>query len=169
MVVDAGLTPGLEVVVVNPEGLLVQLYLCPLRVLAPIVMEEPLQILVSFPAFTEGSVFTMIFFADEYAEQPFASMVFTESLEELFTVIDCEVSPVDHKYFLAAVADKLTDPPWQNVVEPLEVIVGITGVLTTIFNEEDQAEHPLISVVFTESAEFVFITIDLEVSPVDHR
>ena len=61
-----------------------------------------------------------------------ASIVLTESLEELFTLMDCVVSPVDHKYFLAAVADKLTDPPWQNVVELPEVIVGIVGVLTVI-------------------------------------
>ena len=75
-------------------------------------------------------VLTTTFVGMEYAEHPLISVVLTESLEELFTLMDCVVSPVDHKYFLDIEADKLTDPPWQNVVELPDVIVGVVGVLT---------------------------------------
>ena len=39
---------------VNPEGLLVQLYVLPLTEEAPMVAELPEQILLALPAFAEG-------------------------------------------------------------------------------------------------------------------
>jgi hypothetical protein len=47
-------------------------------------------------------------------------------------VIDCVVSPVDHKYELPVLEVKITDPPEQNVVELPAVIVGVAGNAFTV-------------------------------------
>ena len=61
------------------------------------------------------------------------------------------VSPVDHKLPLAEDDVKFTDPPSQNVVEPLGVTVGAAGAgLTVTFVAADVAEQPLPSVNVTE-------------------
>ena len=61
MVVAAGLTLGLLLVEVNPEGLLVQLYVCPLVELAPTLTEVPLQIVLALATLAEGRGLTVIF------------------------------------------------------------------------------------------------------------
>ena len=67
------------------------------------------------------------------------------------TVIICVVAPVDQRLPLAEDDVKFTDPPAQNVVEPLGVIVGAEGVgFTVTFVAADVAEHPFPSVNVTE-------------------
>ncbi len=56
--------------------------------------------------------------------------------------MDCVVSPVDHK--LSVVEDELktTEPPEQNVVAPLAVMVGRAGIgFTVIEIDAEPAEH----------------------------
>ena len=49
------------------------------------------------------------------------------------TVIDCVVSPVDHRFPVEAEDVSTTDPPAeQKVVGPLAVIVGILGIGFTV-------------------------------------
>lgn len=43
--------------------------------------------------------------------------------------MDCVVSPVDHKYVLAADEVKVTEPPEQKVVGPPGVMIGVAGAL----------------------------------------
>jgi hypothetical protein len=46
------------------------------------------------------------------------------------TVIDCVVAPVDQSHDVAALAERVTLPPLQNVVGPLGVMVGFGGAFT---------------------------------------
>ncbi|MNR55432.1 hypothetical protein D3C85_1758020 [compost metagenome] len=59
--------------------------------------------------------------------------------------MDCVVSPVDHKFPVAADEVNTTEPPAeQKVVAPLAVIVGTAGIgLTVTFVEEiDSVKQP---------------------------
>jgi hypothetical protein len=47
-------------------------------------------------------------------------------------VIDCVVSPVDQVFPDAALEVKVTEPPWQKVVGPLEEMVGVVGFEFTV-------------------------------------
>ena len=64
-------------------------------------------------------------------------------------MIDCEVSPELHKYAAPALAVKVTLPPWQNVVDPLAVIVGVGNGFTVTTVEVDVAVHPSALVTVT--------------------
>ena len=68
------------------------------------------------------------------------------------TVMDCVVSPVDHKFPVVAEEVKTTDPPAeQNVVGPPAVIVGIVGIgftVTLIVFEATDEQGP--STIVTE-------------------
>lgn len=48
------------------------------------------------------------------------------------TVMDCVVSPVDHKFPVAEEEVRTTEFPLQNVVAPLAVIVGTAGIGLTV-------------------------------------
>ena len=65
-------------------------------------------------------------------------------------MIDGVVSPLDHRYELAALAVSVTLPPAQSVVGPLALIVAVGNGLTVTFVEADVAEHPLALVTVTE-------------------
>ena len=58
--------------------------------------------------------------------------------------MDCVVAPLDQKLLLGDEDVNVTDPPAQNVVEPLAVIVGTAGiVLTMTFTGDEAADvHP---------------------------
>src|SRR3989338_2618222 len=64
-------------------------------------------------------------------EQPF-SITSTVKFPEVVTVMNCVVSPVDHKLSVADDEVRTTDPPAQNVVGPLAEMVGVAGVGFTV-------------------------------------
>jgi len=47
-------------------------------------------------------------------------------------VIDCVVAPFDHTFPVADDDVKVTLPPWQKVVAPDAVIVGVAGIGFTV-------------------------------------
>ncbi|MNE12170.1 hypothetical protein D3C80_1049530 [compost metagenome] len=66
-------------------------------------------------------------------------------------MIDCVVSPVDHRFPVAADEVSVTDPPAQKVVELPAVIVGTAGIgftVTLIVFETAEVHDP--SITFTE-------------------
>ena len=78
-------------------------------------------------------------------EQPFV-MTSTVKLPEVETVIDCVVSPVDHKLSVAEDEVNTTEPPEQNVVAPLAVMVGTEGKgFTVTLVATEVAEHKPLS------------------------
>ena len=46
--------------------------------------------------------------------------------------MDCVVAPLDHTFPVAADEVKVTLPPWQNVVVPDAVMVGVAGKAFTV-------------------------------------
>jgi len=84
-------------------------------------------------------------------------------------VIDCVVSPVDHKLSVADDEVKTTEPPEQKVVTPLAVMVGIEGIgLTVTAVAAELAEHKPLSTV-TEYEPEAKTVIDCVISPVDQK
>lgn len=84
------------------------------------------------------------------------------------TVIVWVVSPVDHIFPAAAEEVKVTDPPSQNVVGPLAVIVGAVAIGTTVTTvATDVAEQPPVPLVTVYDPEVVTV-IDCVVAPFDH-
>ena len=88
-----------------------------------------------------GFVFTVTAVVEEVASQPFASVIVTEKLPLAFTKMDEVVSPLLHKYSEAAVADNVTSPPSQNVVDPSGVIVAIGFGFTSMCIGSEIAEQ----------------------------
>jgi hypothetical protein len=107
---------------------------------------------------TVGKAFTVTLVATEVAEQK-PLLTVTEYDPELLTVIDCVVAPVDHVFPVADEDVKMMEPPAQNVVGPLAVIVGVTGVGFTVMVStlEFPEEHPFMitSTVYIPEAETV--------------
>ena len=58
--------------------------------------------------------------------------------------MDCVVAPFDQKLFVAEEDVKVTEPPAQNVVGPLVVIVGTAGSGDTVIaiGAEGSEVHP---------------------------
>ena len=101
-------------------------------------------------------------------EQPFV-ITSTENDPEVETVIDCVVAPFDQRLSVAEDEVKTTEPPEQNVVDPLAVIVGTEGnAFTVTLVDVEVAEHkPLVTVTeYDPEAETVIACV---VSPVDQR
>ena len=65
------------------------------------------------------------------------------------TSIDGVVAPVDQRYDEPADAVSVTEPPWQNVVSPEGVMVGVVGVFTVTLVAADAALQPFASVTVT--------------------
>ena len=89
-----------------------------------------------------GFEFTVTTVAADVDEQP---PVLTETVYEpdVETTIDWVVAPVDHVFPVVALEVKVTDPPEQNVSEPLAVIVGVVGFgFTVTVVEAEVAEQP---------------------------
>ena len=84
------------------------------------------------------------------------------------TTILCVVSLVDHVFPLVALEVNVTLPPWQKVVAPLAVMVGVVGIgFTVTFTLADVAEQPAESTV-TEYVPEVKTVILCDVAPFDH-
>ena len=94
--------------------------------------EPPSQNVVGPPVVivgVEGSAFTVTTIGAEVDEHPDPSVYVTEIVCDVVTVIVCEVSVVDQLLFDPYEEVKSTDPPSQNVIAPLGVIVGVVGGL----------------------------------------
>ncbi|MES2371857.1 MAG: hypothetical protein V4557_04705, partial [Bacteroidota bacterium] len=133
--------------------------------------EPPAQNVVALPAVivADGKAFAVTIVADEVAEQPLPSVTVTVLLDEVFTVIDCVVSPVFHNQELPVLAVRFTEPPAQKVVAPPAVIVADGKAFTVTIVADEVAEQPLPSVTVTVLLNEVFTVIDWVVSPVFHN
>jgi hypothetical protein len=105
------------------------------------VTDPPEQNTVAPPAViigVAGSGFVVTVLALEVRLQPLAPVMVTVYEPLVPTLIDGVFAPVDHKYPVAAEEVKLTDPPSQNVVEPLVEMLGTKGNgFTTVVTEAD--------------------------------
>lgn len=81
----------------------------------------------------------------------------------------CVVKPLLHNHAVPLPAVKLTDPPEQNVVAPLAVIVAVGKAFTVTVVEEDVAEHPLALVTVTLYVPLVETAIVCDVAPLLHN
>ena len=63
---------------------------------------------------------------------------------DVVTVMDCVVSPVDHRFPLEADEVRVTEPPSQKVVGPPAVMVGTVGIgfTVTLVAEAAGVEQP---------------------------
>jgi hypothetical protein len=73
-------------------------------------------------------------------------------------VIDGVVAPLDHWYVAAPAADKVTEPPSQNVVAPFAVAVTTGRAFTVTGIAEEVAVQPLASVTVSVYEPVVFAT-----------
>lgn len=111
------------------------------------VTEEPAQMDSVVPVTIVGAGgvgFTVTVFGADVPElHPFV-ITCTRNVPEVLTVMDCVVAPFDQKLLLGEDEVNTTEPPEQNVVEPLAVMVGTEGIVfTTTFTGADAAEvHP---------------------------
>ena len=83
-------------------------------------------------------------------------------------MIDCDVAPFDQTLSVAEEDVNVTDPPSQNVVAPLAVIVGVAGIGCTItfVARETPEGHPR-AITSTEYEPEVVTVMLCVVSPVD--
>ena len=96
-----------------------------------------------------GIGFTVTTVAAEIGEVHKPLSTKTVNVPEVETVIDCVVSPVDQRLFVADEDVSTTEPPAQNVVEPLAEIVGVAGVgftVTISLAEAFELQPPLVTV-----------------------
>jgi hypothetical protein len=70
---------------------------------------------------------------------------------EADTVMDCVVDPVDHTLLLVEEDVSVTVPPWQNVVVPLVVTVGVVGNAITLIVAEAEAADEQPKLLITET------------------
>lgn len=99
------------------------------------VTEDPAQIDSVVPVTivgVGGSEFTVTVLGAEVPElHPFV-ITCTRDVPDVLTVMDCVVAPLDQKLLLAEEDVKVTEPPAQNVVGPLAVMVGTAGMVLTV-------------------------------------
>jgi uncharacterized protein with GYD domain len=107
----------------------------------------PLEVMIG----VAGNGFTVTIVAADVAEQdPLETVTVYEPLVE--TVIDWVVSAVDQVFPVAEEDVNVTEPPVQNVVEPLAVMVGVAGngFTVTIVAAEVAEQDPLETVTVYE-------------------
>jgi hypothetical protein len=80
-----------------------------------------------------GREFTTTAVSAEVEAHPLAFVTVTEISWVVFTVIDCVVAPVLHKYEDPELAVNTTEPPWQKVVGPLAVTTAAGSEFTVKF------------------------------------
>ena len=99
------------------------------------VTEDPAQIDSVVPVTivgVGGSEFTVTVLGAEVPElHPFV-ITCTRNVPDVLTVMDCVVAPLDQKLLLAEEDVKVPEPPAQNVVGPLAVMVGTAGMVLTV-------------------------------------
>ena len=81
--------------------------------------------------------------------QPFESVTVTVKLFVALTVIARVVAPFDQEYDAPLLAVSVTEPPAQNVVGPLGVMVALSGVLTVTAVSGEVDVQPFESVTVT--------------------
>jgi len=116
-----------------------------------------------------GNGFTVTEVAALVALQPFAFVTVTLYEPLAVTLIDCVVAPVDHEYEAAADAVSVTEPPAQNVVGPLGVIVAVGNAFTVTEVAALVALQPLAFVIVTLYEPLAVTLMDCVVAPVDHE
>ena len=79
-----------------------------------------------------GALLTFTFMLVDVAEQLFPSVTVTEKLPELVTVIVDAVEAFDQRFPVVEDEVRSTEPPVQNVVDPLALIVGVDGTAFTV-------------------------------------
>ena len=97
----------------------------------------------------EGSAFTDTTVAAESGEVHKPLLTETVNVPDAETVMDCVVAPFDQVFPVAADEVSTTEPPMQNVVEPLAEIVGVAGVgftVTVSLAEAFELQPPLVTV-----------------------
>ena len=117
-----------------------------------------------------GKAVTVTVVPVEVAEVQPPLVTETVYVPDVETVIDCVVSPVDHKFPLADEEVKTTLPPVQKLNGPPAEIVGVAGkavTVTVVPAEFAEVQPPLVTAtVYVPDVETV---IDCVVSPVDQR
>ena len=94
---------------------------------------SPLQAVVDVAVIVGiGALLTFTFMLVDVAEQLLTSVTVTEKLPELETVIVDAIEPFDQRFPVVEDEERTTDPPVQNVVEPLALIVGVAGSAFTV-------------------------------------
>lgn len=115
-----------------------------------------------------GLAFTVTIVAAEVVEQPLPFVYVTVYEPLAVTLIDCVVAPVDQRLPVACDDVKVTEPPVQNVVDPLAEIVGADGFALTVTTVAvEVAEQPLPFVYVTVYEPAAETLIDCVVAPVD--
>lgn len=112
--------------------------------------------------------FTVTVVAAEAAELQVPLLNSTEYVPESETVIDCVVAPFDQVFPVADDDVRVTLPPWQNVVAPETVIVGVAGagvIETTVAADGAEVQVPLLTETVYEPADVT--VIDCVVAPFD--
>ena len=85
------------------------------------------------------------------------------------TLMACVVAPVDQSQEDPALAVSVTEPPWQNVVAPVGVIVAAGSGLTVTVVAGDVALQPFAFVTVTVKLPLAAGVIDCVVAPFDQR
>jgi hypothetical protein len=117
-----------------------------------------------------GFALTVTVVAAEVALQPLAFVTITLYWPEVVTMIDCVFAPFDQRYPLDAGAVSVTEPPAQNVGEPLVPMTGVDGfALTVTVVAAEFALQPLAFVIVTLYWPDVVTLIDCVVAPFDQR
>src|SRR5437773_9644720 len=104
-------------------------------------------------------------------EQPLASVTVTEYVPDTLTLMATVVAPGPHRYLEAADDVRVTEPPWQNVVGPPGVIVGVglRSAERSVGQEGSVRGQPLASVTVTEYVPEALTVIDWVGAPVHHK
>ena len=137
------------------------------------ITEVPAQIDVEDAAVitgVAGNEFTVTVVEAELPEvHPFV-ITSTWNVPDAFTVMDCVVAPFDQTLLVGEDEVNVTEPPAQNVVTPLAVIVGTegSGFTTTLTGVEEVEVHPR-TVCETLYEPLVLTVIDGVISPVDQK
>lgn len=96
-------------------------------------LSEPLGVIVG----ADGAVVTVTVFDAEVALQP-PEVTVTERVQDVVTVIDWVVAPLDQRFPVELLELRTTLPPGQNESGPLALIVGVgidVVTVTTIIGE----------------------------------
>ena len=116
-----------------------------------------------------GKAFTVIVVAAEVALHPPTPVTVAVKDPEAFTVMDCVVAPVFHKYEFPADAVSTTEPPLQKELTPFVVMVAAGTGFTEIFIGVEVALHPAPFVTCTEYVPAVVTVMFCVVEPFDHK
>ena len=100
---------------------------------------------------TLGKAFTVTLVEADVFEHALLSVIFTEKLPLDFTLMLWVVAPEFHKYVFEVLEVKVTESPWQNVFDPLALMLGVAGLLLLVtLVLEDEAEQPTPLLMVTE-------------------